>query len=77
MLEKSNIGEGLEGEESNIAEGGSKLEKSNFGEGLESKVGKNLQGHRTKPNIQWRGPRARTRYLRTVTGVQKVILKVY
>ncbi len=40
----------MEGEESNAAEGMRKLEKSNVGEGLEgeeSKVGKNLQGHRT------------------------------
>ncbi len=42
----------------------------------ESKVGNNLQGHRTKPKMQWTGPRAVSRYLRTLTGKQKVILKV-
>jgi hypothetical protein len=66
--EESRVGERV-AEESNAAEGVGKG-NSNIGEGLEggeeSKVGKNLQGHRTKPKIQWRGPRARTRYLRTV-----------
>ncbi len=45
--------------------GSGKREKSNVGVGLEgeeSKVGKNLQRNRTKPKMQWRGPRAGTRF---------------